>query len=153
MNGGDYFMIELDYKEYETFKTPDKEEWIIKPLQTEDMKMVLKFTDLNDQQVKLKDEGKNRELTELIYIDLVKIANELIDKSVFNKKTGDVLNKEWRTPYINLIKLASLVIQTTVGTSDNSGEGDTPLELQVKSSEASGGASTPSKKKGGRKKS
>jgi hypothetical protein len=145
-------MIDLDYKEYESFKTPDKEEWIVKPLLTEDMKMVLKFTDLNDQQVKLKDEGKNKELVELIYIDLVKIANELIDKSVFNKKTGDVLTNEWRTPYINLIKLASLVIQTTVGNVDNVGESDIPLELPQKSSKALGGASTPSKKKGGRKK-
>jgi hypothetical protein len=147
-------MIDLDYKEYETFKTPDKEEWLIKPLLTEDMKMVLKFTDLNDQQVKLKEQGKNKELTELIYIDLVKIANELIDKSVVNKKTGEVLSIEWRTPYINLIKLASLVIQTTVGNTDNIKEdGEIPLELPQKSSEASGGTSTPSKKKGGRKKS
>jgi len=146
-------MIDLDYKEYETFKTPDKEEWLIKPLLTEDMKMVLKFTDLNDQQVKLKEQGKNKELTELIYVDLVKLANELIDKSISNKKTGDLLSDEWRTPYITLINLASLIIQNTVGTSSKDGEGDNPLELQVKSSGASGGQSTASKKKGGRKKS
>lgn len=144
-------MIELDFREPESFKTPDNEEYIINPLNTEDMKLLLQFIDLNDQQDKLKAEGKTKELNKLVYIDLVNKANELIDKSIINKNDGKLLPEQYRKPYIHLIKLCNIVVRETIG-NNNTGESDIPLELQNKSSNKSGETSTSSKKKGGRKK-
>jgi len=144
-------MIELDFKEPETFKTPDGEEYIINPLDTGDMKILLQFLDLNDQQDKLKSEGKLKELNKLVYVDLVNKANELVDKSIVNKNNGELLPEKYRKPYIHLVKLCNIIVRETIGRKDGEG-GDNPLELPQKSSNKSGETSTPSKQKGGRKK-
>lgn len=144
-------MIELDFKEPETFKTPDGEEYVINPLDTGDMKILLQFLDLNDQQDKLKSEGKLKELNKLVYVDLVNKANELVDKSIVNKNNGELLPEKYRKPYIHLVKLCNIIVRETIGRKDGEG-GDNPLELPQKSSNKSGETSTPSKRKGGRKK-
>ena len=90
---------------------------------------------------------------ELIYTDFVEIAHELIDKGVFNKKTGETLPEVWRAPYIKMVELAAIIIQATMGSNDgNNDEGDTPFGVPKKSSEASGAKSTTLKKKDGTKK-
>lgn len=150
---GIYFMIELDFKEPETFKTPDGEEWIINPLDTVDMKLIVKLTSLDSKQRKLQSEGKIEELNEVVYGESVDFSNEIIDKSIVNKKTGELLPGQYRKPYTRLVELVKLVVNETVGIGNiNDEDGDNPLENQAKSSEPSEDKSISSKKKGGRRK-
>lgn len=147
-------MIELDFKEPETFKTPDGEEYIVNPLETGDMKLIAKLTSLDSKQRKLQEEGKIEELNQTVYDESVKLSNEIIDKSIVNKKTGELLPDTYRTPYTRLVKIVKIVVDETVGLGGESGgEGDNPLGSQKKSSKASGGTSTASGRKGGRRKS
>lgn len=144
-------MIELDFREPESFKTPDGQEWIVKPLPTVDMKMVVEFAVMEDKQKELQKQGKTKEMLKVIYDDMLGLANKLVDKSIVNKETGDKLSQEWRTPYLKLVQIARIVISESVGNPDQSGDG-IPLELPANSSKSSGATSTPSKKKAGRKK-
>lgn len=147
-------MIELDFKEPETFKTPDGEEYIVNPLETGDMKLIAKLTSLDSKQRKLQEEGKIEELNQTVYDESVKLSNEIIDKSIVNKKTGELLPDTYRTPYTRLVKIVKIVVDETVGLGGESGgEGGNPLGSQKKSSKASGGTSTASGRKGGRRKS
>lgn len=147
-------MIDLDFKEPETFKTPDGEEYIVNPLETGDMKLIAKLTSLDSKQRKLQEEGKIEELNQTVYDESVKLSNEIIDKSIVNKKTGELLPDTYRTPYTRLVKIVKIVVDETVGLGGESGgEGGNPLGSQKKSSKASGGTSTASGRKGGRRKS
>jgi len=147
-------MIELDFNEPETFKTPDGEEYIVNPLETGDMKLIAKLTSLDSKQRKLQEEGKIEELNQTVYDESVKLSNEIIDKSIVNKKTGELLPDTYRTPYTRLVKIVKIVVDETVGLGGESGgEGGNPLGSQKKSSKASGGTSTASGRKGGRRKS
>lgn len=147
-------MIELDFKEPETFKTPDGEEYIVNPLETGDMKLIAKLTSLDSKQRKLQEEGKIEELNQTVYDESVKLSNEIIDKSIVNKKTGELLPDTYRTPYTRLVKIVKIVVDETVGLGGESGgEGGNPLGSQKKSSKTSGGTSTASGRKGGRRKS
>jgi len=147
-------MIELDFNEPETFKTPDGEEYIVNPLETGDMKLIAKLTSLDSKQRKLQEEGKIEELNQTVYDESVKLSNEIIDKSIVNKKTGELLPDTYRTPYTRLVKIVKIVVDETVGLGGESGgEGGNPLGSQKKSSKTSGGTSTASGRKGGRRKS
>jgi len=146
-------MIELDFREIESFRTPDGEEWLINPLDTVDMKLIAKLTRLESKQRKLQKEGKVEELNEIVYGDSVDLSNELIDKSIVNKKTGELLPEQHRKPYIQLVELVKLVVNETVGLRDVKGDGDdNPLGSPKTSSKPSGGKSISSGKKGGRRK-
>lgn len=147
-------MIELDFNEPETFKTPDGEEYIVNPLETGDMKLIAKLTSLDSKQRKLQEEGKIEELNQTVYDESVKLSNEIIDKSIVNKKTGELLPDTYRTPYTRLVKIVKIVVDETVGLGGESGgEGGNPLGSQKKSLKTSGGTSTASGRKGGRRKS
>jgi hypothetical protein len=144
-------MIELDFREPETFKTPDGSEWIVSPLFTKDMPLVAEFEELSREQVRLGKEGKREEINKLVFNEMPALVNKMIDKSIVNKDNGELLPEEYRTPYTMLINIATVIIRVTNGPIPTN-EGGTPLEIRKSSSAKSKPTSTPSKRKGGKKK-
>jgi hypothetical protein len=154
-------MIELDFREPETFKTPDGEEWIITPLEVEDTPLIFKFQKLYTHLLKIKEKKDHESVNELIFGNekskkesLISFSDILIDKSIKNEKNEKLPLKYRKRKH--MIMLGGLIVKETMGVtqSDLNNGGDIPLELQKKSSSKSRPTSTPSKKKqGGKKKS
>jgi len=155
-------MIELDFKEPETFKTPDGEEYIINPLNVEDIKLLFKFMEYEEELKKLQKDGHKKNAQNLIYGSdeedrepMVTLAEQIINKSIKNIETGEPLPKKYQT-IKKLIQLSGYVAVATIDVNkEDIREGeDIPLEVKRMLSGVSKETSTPSKKKrGGRKKS
>lgn len=156
-------MLELDFREPETFKTPDGQEYVINPLDVKDVKIIFKFIELNERLQKIKNKSKNKkqdvkntsEANSIIYgkegneePSLAELAEEIINKSIKNIESGDQLPKRYHT-IKKLIQLSGHVAVATIDMNKEDIEraGGNPLELQRMLSDKSEPTSTPSKKK------
>ena len=137
------------FDKLEIIKTPDKEEYEVRPLATEDVKLLLDFIEaekgLNKLKVKSKKaREKSKEAKESTEVDevtrfsletLIPIADKVINKSIF--KVGsekDVLPMKYRN-LKNRITLAYKIVGVTTGDilgDEGKQEGNTP---EKKSSE------------------
>ena len=80
-------MIELDFREPETFKTPDGQEWIINPLTTRKMPLVHDFIRLYDERKGL--EFESDEFKQINFVELVEISEEIVKAGIKNKENKD----------------------------------------------------------------
>lgn len=160
------FIIELDFKEPETFKTPDGNEWIINPLPVKDIKIIFQFIKFNEQLKKYQDEGDTDKSNELIYgkpdesedwnkdNSLMGIGETIIDKAITNTKDPTII---FPSKYKTVKKLIQLSGHVAIATMDvNEAEikeaGGNPLEIQRMLSDKSKATSTPSSRRGGKRK-
>jgi hypothetical protein len=129
--GGIEKMLELNFKEPETFKTPDGTVWTINPLKRRDLKRLHRFTALNEKLQKLKEEGRTDEANTLIFgkdedddqeETLLKITDEIIDLSITNDK-GEQFPEIYRRQITKTMELCVLVINASVD-SPKGKEGD-----------------------------
>lgn len=148
-------MYELEFKELETFETPEGKNYEVYPLRVEDMKLVYKFIEFNQERLGKFIKKDNEEFleedikkigNEVLYNDLIPICNEIIDKSVMEIGTGELLPHKYRTIQIVMELAAKAIIATTGNTKKSNGR-DIPLEQQQNPSNSSEGMSTPSRKK------
>lgn len=153
-------MLELDFKELQTFKIPEGDEYIINPLNVEDVKVLFQFMEYEDELKTLHKKKDKKKAHKLIYGSedqkqkpMIELANIIVSKSIRRVDDGEPLPEKYRTVK-KLIQLCGHVAMATMdlNESDLSQAGDIPLEVKKMLSDASGGTSTPSKKKGGRKK-
>lgn len=103
----------LEFKEPETFTTPDGNTYIINPLPTRAMKTIFKFIELNNQQQEYIKNGEKDKVNELVYGPLVELVEEIVDKSVKNVENGEPLSEKYRT-LGKLIEICNQVVISTV---------------------------------------
>jgi len=155
-------MLELDFKEPETFKTPDGQEWVINPLPTKDIKIIFRFIELNDEMKALKKNGETAKANKLIFgteedenvPSVVELTEQIIDLSVHNVEDEETLLPSKYRTVKKLIQLASNVAVVTMDLSqeDIARAGGNPLEIQGMLSDKSKQVLSSSKKKGGKRK-
>lgn len=153
-------MYELEFKELERFETPDGKTYEIYPLRVEDMKLVYNFIELNEKRlkftnieevdgetkIKIDEEAVKKIGNKVLYNDLIPLCNSIVDKTVIEVDTDELLPDKYRTIQI-VMELASKAIIATTGSSKKSGEGGNPLGVPKNPSDSSGEMSMPSKKK------
>ncbi len=119
----------LVFKEPETFKTPDGGEYVVLPVQVDDMPVLFNIIDKRTKASKKtkknkKDEDTGQEFIKACGADL----QELIGRTVVNIKTGEPLPLKYRNPG-NMIELMGKIMKITMPNSSKEAEGeDTPLE-------------------------
>jgi len=119
----------LVFKEPETFTTPDGGEYVILPVQVDDMPVLFNIIDKRVKASKKtkknkKDEDTGQEFIKACGADL----QELIGRTVVNIKTGEPLPLKYRNPG-NMIELMGKIMKITMPNSSKEAEGeDTPLE-------------------------
>ena len=138
-------MLDISFKENETFKTPDGEEWTINPLRRKDLKKLNKFTSMNDQLQKLQKEGNSVEGNRLIYGEdedndqeetLLSVTDEIIDLSITNKK-GEKFPEKYRRQITKAMELCSLVVSASIDSPQKAKTGDdTPLAMKSSGSKS-----------------
>ena len=122
-------IMTLVFKEPETFQTPDGGEYVILPVQVDDMPVLFNIIDKRARASKKtkknkKDEDTGQEFIKACGTDL----QELIGKTVINIKTGEPLPLKYRNPG-NMIELMGKIMKITMPNSSKESEGeDTPLE-------------------------
>ena len=122
-------IMTLVFKEPETFQTPDGGEYVILPVQVDDMPVLFNIIDKRVKASKKtkknkKDEDTGQEFIKACGTDL----QELIGKTVINIKTGEPLPLKYRNPG-NMIELMGKIMKITMPNSSKESEGeDTPLE-------------------------
>lgn len=153
-----FIILELDFKELEQFKTPDGEVYEINPLDVKDIRIVFEFLQAQDELKAIKETNDTLKANALIFGNkemeepsMIELANSIIDKSITNTETGDLLPKKYRTAK-KLLQLSGHVAIATMDLNNQDIEraGGNPLELQKMLSDKSKETSSPSKKKDGR---
>ncbi len=140
-------MIELDFREPETFKTPDGQEWIINPLTTRKMPLVHDFIRLYDERKGL--EFESDEFKQINFVELVEISEEIVKAGIKNKENKDEAFPEKYTTQGKLFQMALLVCDVTTDIKIPIKGDDIPLDQKPgkKKSRSSKQTSTPSSKK------
>ena len=140
----------LVFKEPETFKTPDGEEYVILPVQVDDMPLFFKIANKRTElyqnelkEAKKKAKKAKKELDEdkvdiPIEIFLKECGEDLtilIDKTVLNIKNGEPVPLKYRNPGNVLHWMFSIMAITTPDRTKPDSDGDdTPLKQAKKSS-------------------
>ena len=120
----------LVFKEPETFKTPDGAEYIILPVQADDMPVLFSITNKRNKLAKKKKTPINGE--EFIK-ECGQDIQELINKTVLNIKTGESLPLKYRQP-TNVLDLMGRIMKiTTIESNEPVEEDGTTLEVNGKS--------------------
>jgi len=154
-------MIELDFKEPETFKTPDGQEWAIYPLKVKNMRYVALFTKLHNEYTELRQAGKIDEANNLLFgnIDdeeedpeneksMVGFSNKMVDLAVKNVENEENFPEKYRHGE-QLLSLCAIIVKVTTNLNPKAvkeamgEEGPFPLK---DSSDKPEETSTPSKK-------
>ncbi|HNR25820.1 MAG TPA: hypothetical protein PKI66_03780 [Methanobacteriaceae archaeon] len=136
----------LLFKEPKTFQTPDKGEYVILPVQVDDMKILFRITNGREKleqeattalkkklkkKTLTKEEKKEINISGEDFLDACgKDIKKLIDVTVINTKTGEPLPLKYRQPG-NVMELIGEIMDITNVDKKSSSEGDdTPLELK-----------------------
>lgn len=142
-------MMELDFREPETFKTPDGTEYIVYPLQTRHIITIYRRYLRKNREVEEYNGNDEEELTKL-EDEVASLLEQLFKASIHNKKSGkpELPKREYLSSNIES-KLVKKIIEITTGS-----RGDSPLEMKEekpsprkKSSEKSKPTSSNSSKK------
>jgi hypothetical protein len=130
-------MVNINFRKKETFETPDGEVWEINPLKRRHLKKLNRFIKLNTKLQELQKNGDVEAANKIIFGEeedndeeetLLKIADDIIDLSIKNVKTGKELPEDYRLEISTTIELCTAVIQTSTGKVKQSQNGDdTPL--------------------------
>ena len=118
--------MSLVFEEPETFQTPDGGEYVILPVQVDDMPILFNIIDKRTKTSKKKskkDEDTGQEFIKACGSDL----QELISKTVINLKTGESLPLKYRNPG-NMIELMGRIMKITMPNKAQPEDGDIPLE-------------------------
>lgn len=145
-------MRTIEFKEAETFKTPDGQEWVVKKLRTKVMKdKISLFIDYQNEMTQYQENNDNYNTNKLIYDKITPLCDEIIDEGIadieyFNemkqyKRLSDIEKESIHKPikknfvkledeYVTIktkIDIVTAIIEATTGMSgDNKGDG-TPL--------------------------
>ena len=139
----------LLFKEPKTFKTPDEGEYVILPVQVDDMKILFRITNgrgklEQEAEANLKKKLKKKTLTKEEK-EGIRISGEdfldacgkdiktLIDVTVLNTKTGEPLPLKYRQPGNVMELIGEIMDITNVDKKSESQEDGTPLEVKRKS--------------------
>ena len=139
----------LLFKEPKTFKTPDEGEYVILPVQVDDMKILFRITNgrgklEQEAEANLKKKLKKKILTKEEK-EGIRISGEdfldacgkdiktLIDVTVLNTKTGEPLPLKYRQPGNVMELIGEIMDITNVDKKSESQEDGTPLEVKRKS--------------------
>lgn len=121
----------LVFEEPETFKTPDGGEYVILPVQVDDMPIMFNITNKRERLSKKKKGNFTGE-------DFIKECGgdiqELITKTILNIKTGESLPLKYRQPSNVLDLMGRIMKITTIASKEDKKEDGTPLEQNKKSS-------------------
>ncbi len=132
-------MVSINFRKKETFTAPDGETYEINPLKRRHLKKLNKFIKLNSTLQELQAKNDVEGANKIIFgdeedndeeITLLKIADDIIDLSIKNVKTGKELPEDYRLEVTTTIELCTAVIQASTGNkkaSQSKGE-DTPLQ-------------------------
>lgn len=116
----------LVFREPETFKTPDGSEYVILPVQVDDMPIL--FSIINKKE-KLSKKKKKEDKDGVAFIqECGGDLKNLINKTIINTQTGESLPPKYQQPG-NVIDLMGRIMRATMpDSSKESTDGDTPLE-------------------------
>lgn len=145
-------MRTIEFKELETFKTPDGQEWVVKKLRTKVMKdKISLFIDYQNEMMDYQKKDDNYNTNKLIYNKITPLCDEIIDEGIadveyFNemkryKRLSDIEKETVTKPvkknfveledeYVTIktkIDLVTAIIEATTGMSGNNKGDDTPL--------------------------
>lgn len=145
-------MRTIEFKEAETFKTPDGQEWVVKKLRTKVMKdKISLFIDYQNEMTQYQENNDNYNTNKLIYDKITPLCDEIIDEGIadieyFNemkqyKRLSDIEKESIHKPikknfveledeYITIktkIDIVTAIIEATTGMSGNNKGDDTPL--------------------------
>lgn len=120
----------LIFKEPETFTTPDGGEYVVLPVQVDDMPILFSITNKrNKLSKKKKGTIEGEEFIKECGTDLTK----LIDRTILHIQTGEPLPPKYRQ-MSNILELVGKIMKiTTIEVEDEKDDG-TPLEQKPKSS-------------------
>lgn len=151
-------MRTIEFKELETFKTPDGQEWVVKKLRTKVMKdKISLFIDYQNEMTEYQENNDNYNTNKLIYNKITPLCDEIIDEGIedveyFNemkryKRLSNIEKESIHKPvkknfveledeYVTIktkIDIVTAIIEATTGMSgDNKGDG---IPLRENSSE------------------
>lgn len=117
----------LIFKEPETFKTPDGGEYVILPVQVDDMPILFSIINKKD---KLSKKKKQEDKDGVAFIKECGVdLKNLINKTIINTKTGESLPPKYQQPG-NVIDLMGRIMRATMpdSTKESDEDGGIPLE-------------------------
>jgi hypothetical protein len=121
----------VEFKEPETFKTPDKEEYMAIPVTVDGIEPLHDLMDLLNRERK-KHKGKMTKEEEGLFFlkEGKKDLNKIIDTCVINTKTGEPLPTKWRQigPILQIIGSVMDISSINTGLKVD----DNPLERKKK---------------------
>ncbi len=141
-------MVSINFRKKETFTAPDGETYEINPLKRRHLKKLNKFIKLNSTLQELQAKGDVEGANKIIFgdeedndeeITLLKIADDIIDISIKNVKTGKELPEDYRLELTTTIELCTAIIQASTGNKSatpNHGD-DTPLQTPKENASSS----------------
>jgi hypothetical protein len=131
-------MVNINFRKKETFNTPDGETYEINPLKRRHLKKLNSFIKLNTKLQELQGAGDVEGANKIIFgdeedndeeITLLKVADDIIDLSIKNVKSGKELPEDYRLEITTTIELCTAVIQASTGGAKGKAKGeDTPLQ-------------------------
>lgn len=134
----------LIFKEPETFKTPDGSEYVVLPVQVDDMPIMFNITNKREKlretafkEAKKKDKKVKKEDVEIRGEDFIMECGadiqKLITQTIINVKTGKPLPLKYRQ-MDNVLDLMGRIMKITTIDPVEKKDDDTPLEQKLTSS-------------------